>query len=199
MLGPENLAVEMLLHPQEIKRHALDAAQTVRDMLHYELALHRRAGMTDGVTDVFQIWLPGTGVRLSEDFSALVGPQQFRDFFAEPDSSIYERVPSAFLHVHSAAHRCMPAILECRNLGAIEFGNDPNGPDLATRIACMRAVQARGMALQLGSWGLTLPAEDIDLLCSSLDPRGLMIRLPAATRDEARALNDRIQSRAPSC
>ena len=189
MLGPENLAIEMMAHPAEVQRHAMDAACLVRDMLAYELRLHRAAGMTAGVTDGFCVWLPGTGIRMSEDFSALVGEQHFRDFFIAPDSLVYESVQSAFLHVHSAAHQCLPAILDCRNLGAIEFGNDPNGPDLDTRIACGRLVQQRGLALQFGSWNIPLSVEEIERMVTGLDPRGLLIRLQTRSLQEAEELN----------
>ncbi|NLS91992.1 MAG: hypothetical protein GXX96_07405 [Planctomycetaceae bacterium] len=189
LLGPGNLAIAMMEEPDEVKKHAMDAAQTVRDMLHYELRLHREAGLTEGVTDGFSVWLPGAGVRMSEDFSALVGDRQFREFFIEPDSLIYESVDSSFLHVHSAAHRCMPGILDCRKLGAIEFGNDPNGPDLDTRIACGRMVQEKGLPLQMGSWNMPLEEGDVRKLVTSLDPRGLIVRLQAESIEHANELN----------
>lgn len=190
LLGPENLALEILMHPEEVKRHALDAARTVADMLDYELDLHRAAGLTEGVTEAFSVWLPGRGIRMSEDFSALVGEPAFREFFMEADAFVYERLDSAFLHTHSAACQCMPAIVETRGLGAVELGNDPNGPDLETRLRAGHLVQAKGLALQMGSWNQPLSDAQIERLVTGLDPRGLIVRLETASLDEALRLND---------
>jgi hypothetical protein len=85
---------------------------------------------------------------------------------------------------------CLPAILACRHLGAIEFGNDLNGPGVAARIACGRMVQAQGLALQMGSWNMPLPLAEMQQIVSALDPRGLLVRFQTQTLDEARQLNE---------
>ncbi|MBI5723826.1 MAG: hypothetical protein HZA50_07710 [Planctomycetes bacterium] len=188
MLGPENLSIALMEEPDEVRRRAMDAADFLREMIAYEVSLHRSAGMTEGVTNCFGIWLEDSGVLGSEDFSALVGLGHFREFFVEPLSRVYESLDSCFLHMHSAAIQCLPGILEVSNLGGIELGNDPGGPDLDKRIAAGRMIQQAGKPLQMGSWNIPLSMADMERIVKSLDPRGLLIRFQAKSQEEARDL-----------
>jgi hypothetical protein len=188
MLGPEALAFEMMDHPDDVRAKALEAADFLRAMLDHELGLFRQAGLEGGVTDCFATWLPGRGVRFSEDMSALVGDSLFRDCFVEADAAWLAGLDSAFLHTHSAALACLPAMLEIPNLGAIEIGNDPNGPPMAALVAAARRVQAAGKPVQVSNWEHPLTEAELGLLLSSLDPAGLCITVQARSLDEAHAL-----------
>jgi hypothetical protein len=111
MLGPANLSIAMMDEPDEVRRRAMDAADFLRDMIGYEVSLHRSAGMIEGVTDCFGIWLEGTGVRGSEDFSALVGLEHFRNFFVAPLSRVYTRRSKNGAKKHAY---CKMQIVNCK-------------------------------------------------------------------------------------
>ncbi len=192
MLGPEALAVAMLDEPALVRDRARAAAGMLRAMLDYELNLHRQAGLTDGVTDVFATWLPGRGVRFSEDVSSLVGERHFRELFVEADAAAIAGLDSVFLHMHSVALPCLPAILEMPNLGAIELSNDPNGPPLDVLIAAGQRIQAAGKPFQLSNWNHPLTEAEIRRALERLDPRGLCITLQAASLAHARELFDSV-------
>lgn len=194
LLGPEGLAVAMLDDPARVRDRARAAAGMLRAMLDYELNLHRQAGLTGGVTDVFATWLPGRGVRFSEDVAALVGERHFRELFVDADAAAIAGLDSVFLHVHSAALPCLPAILEMPNLGAIELSNDPNGPPLEALIAAGQRVQAAGKPFQLSNWEHPLAEDEIRRVLESLDPRGLCITLQAASLEHARCLYASVHS-----
>jgi len=195
-LGSQALAMAALEAPEELRRHAEDAARLVCDVLAYETRLHRRAGLEDGVTDCFKVWLPGDGVRLSEDSMALFGPEHVREVFHQADVTVFKFVDSAYLHTHFIAHRALPAVLEMTGLGAVEFGNDPNGPDLDTRIACGRMVQARGLPLQMGNWQRPLSDHEILRLLSELDLRGLRLTFDTPSIEEAHRIYRLVQEEA---
>ncbi len=185
LLGPETLAVEMFDNPEAVRRLAGDAADFMAAVLDYELDLYRLAGIPGGVTENFSVWLPGRGARLSEDFSALVGPGQFEDFFIEADTRACRNCDHVFMHVHSAAWRNIPGFLKTQPIGAIEFGNDPNGPDLTTRLETARLIQSAGRALQFGSWEIPLPSTDIERIMKTLDQRGLLVRFQLRPGEDA--------------
>lgn len=188
LLGPEALALAMLDDPAAVRRHALDAARFLRDMLDYELRLHRQAGLTEGCTDVFSTYLPGRGVRYSEDVSALVGEEHFRDVFLEADAAWIAGLDSVFLHTHSAALACLPAVLDMPGLGAVEISNDPNGPPLHALIEAGRRVQAAGKPLQVSNWEHPLTDAEIRQLMAGLAPAGLCVTLQASSLPEAHRL-----------
>ncbi|HCE45256.1 MAG TPA: hypothetical protein DET40_17085 [Lentisphaeria bacterium] len=194
LIGSEKLAMELYDNPDDVKRLAADAAKLLSETISCELELHRKAGLADGVTDGFSVWLPGRGVRLSEDFSTLVGPGQFQEFFHQPDSYVCEKFDSVFMHVHSGASQCLPGFLDVRKMGAIEFGNDPNGPGTDDRIEAGKLVQKKGHPLQFSSWNIRLDKEEILKIVKSLDPKGLLVRFQTDSIEEARDLYNMIKN-----
>ncbi len=188
LIGSEKLAIELYDNPGDVRRLAMDAARLLSEAINYEIELHRKAGLIDGVTDVFSVWLPGRGVRLSEDFSTLVGPDQYNEFFHEPDSYVCSSFDSVFMHVHSGAAQCIPGFIGVERMGAIEFGNDPNGPGVDDRIETARLVQGKGLPLQMTSWNIRLMEEEILKMVKSLDHRGLLVRFQTDSIGEARDL-----------
>ena len=188
LVGTQNLALDMYEHPSDMQRVLNEAAEFHRQMLAYQLKKHRAAGLTEGVTDVFQQWLPGDGVRFSEDVTAIMGERHYRDFFRAADRQWLAGLDSTFIHTHSAALPCLPALLDMPELGAIEISNDPNGPDLDTIIAAGRQVQAAGKPLQISNWEHPLTEDDIRHLLAELDVRGLCVTLQPESLDHAKEL-----------
>lgn len=185
LLGPETLAMEMLDNPEAVRRLAGETARFVADALDFEQDLHRQAGVPGGTTECFCVWLPGRGARLSEDFAALVGPEPFDTVFVEADMLACRHCDHVFMHVHSAACRNIPGFLRNPAIGAIELGNDPNGPGLDERLAAARLIQQSGRALQFGSWDIPLPAAEIERAMKSLDPAGLIVRFQLRPGEDA--------------
>jgi hypothetical protein len=142
------------------------------------------------MADWMVTWLPGTGLCYSEDFSALCGETHFRQFFLSPNARIMQRLDQAYLHLHSGALSCLPAVLELRGLTALEISNDPSGPGLDKLAQAVRLVQAAGIPVQLSNWEHPLSREEIQQVLSAVDPRGLKITLQAYSVDEAVELYD---------
>jgi hypothetical protein len=188
MLGPEKLSLELMDHPGEVRRHAADAARALVEMMEYELALFRTAGLTDGMPSRFAMWLPDDGGLFAEDFGALVGERHYREFFSEPDATVLGALPASLYHVHSAGAGCMPAILDTPGVTALELSNDPNGPPLDDYLATARAIQQAGHPLQLSNWQKPLSRAQMERFIRELDPRGLIVRFEADSVEESREL-----------
>lgn len=184
-LGPETLAMELYAAPDEVRRAAMEATELFNAVLDVQLEMIRAAGLRDGIADWMRIWMPGDGICYSEDFAALCGESHFREFFLEPNARIMPRLDTAFLHLHSGALPCLPAVLEMKGLKALELSNDPSGPALPQLIAAAQKVQAAGIPLQLSNWERPLPRRDVEMMLDSLDPRGLKITLQGRNDAEA--------------
>jgi len=178
----------MMDNPDDVRARALEAAEFLREMLDYELRLFRQAGFEDGLTDGFATWMPGRGVRFSEDATALVGEALYRECFLEADTAWVAGLDSAFLHMHSGALATLPGILDVHNLNAIELGNDPNGPPMETLVAAVQQMQAAGKSVQLSNWERDLTEAELDLIFQTLSPAGLCITLQARSLEQAREL-----------
>jgi hypothetical protein len=178
MLGPENLAMELYADPDSVKLRAMEAAELFLSVYRAQRDMIRDAGLKDGMADWMMTWLPGEGVCYSEDFAALCGEQHFREFFQKPNRYVMSQVGTAYLHLHSAAAPCLPALLEIKECDAIELSNDPNGPALEN--ACV--------PLQVSNWEHPLKREEIEYMLSNLRPEGMKITLQAKTVTEAEEL-----------
>ncbi|MFP4380829.1 MAG: hypothetical protein ACLFUS_10055 [Candidatus Sumerlaeia bacterium] len=190
MLGPELLSMELLMNPDAIKQAAMDAARLFIDVFDAQWKMLQKAGAPDGVVDWMHTWLPGKGHCYSEDYSALCSEAHFREFFLPPNHLIGSHLDTPYLHIHSGAAQCMPAILEMQNLKAIELSNDPNGPDIDGLIRTGRMIQAAGKCLQMSNWEHPLERDEIAEILRGLDPGGLKITLQAESRDEMQDLYD---------
>ncbi len=188
LLGPQRLATELYDHPDHVKGKAIEAAHFLVEMMRYELARFREAGITGGTPCAFNYWLPGDGFLFSEDFCALTSRKHYTEFFLEPDICFCQAVDSAFLHVHSAGVQCMPAILENPFIRGIELANDAGNRDIRVVIEAAKLVQAQGLPLQVSSWEHPLEAREMALILGELDPHGLLMALQARSLDEAREL-----------
>jgi hypothetical protein len=187
MLGPETLAMEIYEHPDEVLARAMDAARLFNDVFEVQVRMIRAAGLTEGMADWMRTWMPGRGVCYSEDFAALCGESHFRQFFVPPNARIMPKLDRAYLHLHSGALSCLPAVLELPGLSALELSNDPSGPPMDALIAAGQKVQASGVRLQMSNWEHPLSAEELDKLLT-MDPRGLKITLQASSLEEAQHL-----------
>jgi hypothetical protein len=190
MLGPETLAMEMVTNPEGVRARAEDAAELFLQALDVQIGMIRQAGLADGTVDWMRIWLPGDGVCASEDFTALIGPAHFRDFVAAPFTKVLARLDTGMLHIHSAAHVCIPEIVKLPGLHAMELSNDPNGPDLDALIRLGGLVQDAGLSLQMSNWEHPLTIDEARHLLGSLDPRGLLVSFQTSSMEEARELYD---------
>jgi hypothetical protein len=188
MVGQEALIIAIYEEPEEVLRRAEDALELFLEVHRRQMQMIRQAGFTDGTVDWMSIWMDGLGACYSEDFSALVGAEQFREFFRPVNERLMAAMDCSMLHIHSGAWRCVPEILALPRLGAMELSNDPNGPALDKLIELGSRVQASGRALQMSNWEHPLPTADIERLLESLKPEGLIVTLQARTWDEVSEL-----------
>ncbi len=194
LLGPQRLATELYDHPDHVKGKAVEAADFLVEMMRYELALFRKAGITGGTPCAFNYWLPGDGFLFSEDFCALTSRKHYAEFFLEADIVFCRAVDSAFLHVHSAGAQCMPAILENPYVRGIELANDAGNRNIRVVIDAARLVQATGLPLQVSSWEHPLEEWEMALVLDELDPHGLLVAFQARSLEEATELYLMIKS-----
>ncbi len=79
---------------------------------------------------VFQIWGPGKTAKLQCDFSAMLSPQNFRDFVLEPLRAQAKRLDTALYHLDGVdAIRHLDALMEIDEIDALQYTSGDYGPD----------------------------------------------------------------------
>ena len=79
---------------------------------------------------VFQIWGPGTPVKLQCDFSAMMSPEDFRKYIQPSLRSQSENVDHVLYHLDGpAAIKHMDALMEIEGIDALQWTSGDAGPD----------------------------------------------------------------------
>jgi hypothetical protein len=193
-LGPEVLAMEIIESPEDVRAVARDAAEFMCEVIAFEKELFQSAGMHSGMATLFNTFHPGWAGVFVEDFSALIGPNHYRDIFLEFDRLVVNQMDAVLFHTHSAGYRNIPVMLELPEHVAFEFGNDPNGPDTAKRIDVVSQILQNKRPVVFGSWSIPLPVEEMEPICTALPASGLNLRFQCGSREEAIQLYDAIKS-----
>ena len=198
-LGPEVLCLEMYESPDDVKAAIEAATDFMCDAIAFERTLFESAGAIDGgMATTFNTYQPGWCAVFVEDFTALIGPEHYAEFFLEADRRIIEQFDSVLFHTHSAGHKNIAEMLKLPRSTAFEFGNDPGGPDVAQRIEVVQSILADERPTTFGSWNIPLPVEDIDRIVEALPAQGLDVRFQCGSAEEARDVYARIKDSAPT-
>jgi hypothetical protein len=88
-------------------------------------------GYFDGM---YQLWAPGSIVRLQEDVSGLYSPELYRKFLQPVDRKITNHFSNSFIHLHSTSMFLLNAFLEIKEIRCFEINNDDSGPPLKEMI-----------------------------------------------------------------
>lgn len=79
---------------------------------------------------VFSIWGPGKTAKLQCDFSALMSPQQFRDFIQEPLRQQARKLDNVLYHLDGPdAIKHVDALMEIEEIDALQWTSGDHGPD----------------------------------------------------------------------
>jgi len=128
-----------------------------------------QGGYFDGM---YQLWAPGSIVRMQEDASAVYSPALYRRFLQPVDRYLASSYANAFIHLHSTSMFLLDAFLEIEELRCLQINNDALGPPLDKMVPCFRRVQDAGRSLVIrGSFA----PDEVRLLRGALGPRGMYL------------------------
>lgn len=141
----------------------------------------------------YSMWLPGRGVWLQEDASALMSPKLFVEFVYPSLVEMAGAFDTSIIHLHPGSY--IPVeLLVGSPLTAIELHIDFGGPRAVDLYPYYRRIQARKPLI---IWG-DLTAEDLDFIARRLDRRSLALMPVVSSRPQAEAIWARFRSRKES-
>lgn len=180
--GPAQLCLDLIEHPDIIKQ----ASEWIRNLWFklYEAQYEIIRKYQDGTCGWLTVWAPGKSYPLQEDFSCMIGPEMFREFFLPHlekqtnflDYSIYHLDgPGAIQH--------LDALLELPKLTAIQWVPGAGAPPMREWIPLLKKIQEAGRRLVLD-----ITPDDVVPLLSQLDRKGLCLRTWVPTKEEGEEL-----------
>lgn len=182
MRGPDRLCIDLLESPDKIKR-AMESLKpiwyTVFEELH-EIVQRRMKGSSTWLN----VWSPDRMYPLSCDFSCMISPDMFSEFFLPEiidqanwlDHSIYHLDgPGAIPH--------LDLLLEMEKLHGIQWVPGAASESMLKWVPLLRRIQRAGKILHL-----SVISEEVEPLLRELSPEGLMLSTSCDSEEDARQL-----------
>jgi hypothetical protein len=185
--GPEFL-FRLMDHPAEQRR----LVRALTD-LWLAFARHQLAEIPDfhgGVGSYFySMWLPGRGVFLQDDASALMSPKLYGEFIYPAVAEIAGAFDTTVMHLHPSTYIPVDFLIDSP-LSAIELHIDLGGPSAEQLYPYYRKIQSRKPLL---IWG-DLSEADVEFIARRLDRRSLAVLPVVGSREQAEAVWKRLRA-----
>ena len=185
---PQNLALDMITHPQEVARMLAMAERDYFELYDIYYDKLRAAGMP--ITSWLTLISDGKYYIPSNDFSALISPQMYDEFFLPGiqrecqflDRSIYHLDgPGALGHLDS--------ILSIPELDAMQWVCGAGNEGYHRWVDVYRRIQAAGKGAQV-----ICSYEEVEQVTETLDPHGLYLSVGGVPdREAGLALLERLE------
>jgi hypothetical protein len=192
MRGMDKLCMDLIDHPEEVKKAIAVLADTWVELHEQIYQMTHEANDNGGVLAWMSLWAPGRHAQIACDFSSVISPAQFKEFFVPEIEK--EGAWCEFGTYHLDGPQAMKAqlstLLGIQQIGNIEFTpGAASPPTLSSQyIPLYKKIQASGKRLYL----LAQPHE-IEPLLSELSPKGLFLCTQAPSEDEANELLKKVQ------
>ena len=140
----------------------------------------------DGRFDAqYQLWSPGSIVRLQEDATSLYSPEIYRKFLQPIDRYVASQFASCFIHLHSSSMFLLDDFLAIDEIKCFQVNIDVSGPPVQQMLPYFTKIQQAAKPLLIR--GSFTPAE-MSLLMDHLEPRGLYLYIMVASMAEIETL-----------
>jgi hypothetical protein len=184
MRGMDKLSMDLIDNPEQIKA-AIDRLASTWIELHEQIyRLTNPVNDSGGVLAWMSLWAPGRISQLACDFSALISPSQFIEFFVPEIRKESGWCEYAMYHLDgpSAMRSHLGTLLSLKGIDAIEWTPGAGNPPTYSSeyIPEYRKIQAAGKRLYL----LAEPKE-VEPLLRELSPKGLFLCTHADSEAEA--------------
>lgn len=129
----------------------------------------------------YQLWAPGSIVRLQEDAVAVISPTLYRDYLKKVDRMVAGSFANSFMHLHATSMFILHELLEIEEIRCFEINNDVGGPPVGDMVPYFQMVQQADRPLLIrGSFS----EDELKLLTDSLDPAGLYLYIMVQDGEE---------------
>jgi hypothetical protein len=131
----------------------------------------------------YSMWLPGRGVWLQDDASALMSPQLYGEFIYPAVVEMAEAFDTTVVHLHPSTYIPVDFLVDSP-VTAIELHIDLGGPSAEDLYPYYRKIQSRKPLL---IWG-DLTGEDLEFIARRLDRRSLALMPVVSSREQAETI-----------
>jgi len=178
--GMERLALDLIDHPEAVKVALAEVTKAWHR--YWQSCVGTVHQWVEGYFFWIGIWSDQPATDLQCDFSCLISPQMFGEFFLPSLRQQTEWVERTIYHLDGPdAVRHLDALLSLPKLTAIQWIQGAGAPPVSKWIRLLRRIQAGGKLLQL----YCSPGE-VETLLAELEPEGLLLITHCNAEEEAK-------------
>lgn len=127
--GATNMIYDMIDEPEEVEERIKQISEIYFEYYDrfYDVVKDEEGG---SCYTVFQVWGRGKTAKLQCDFSAMMSPNNFRDFIQEPLRQQARKLDNILYHLDGPdAIKHMDALMEIDEIDALQWTSGDHGPD----------------------------------------------------------------------
>jgi len=180
--GTQRMAMDLFDHPEQVKQ----VINTVSEAFfhYYERCYEIIHRWTDGYADWLGVWSKTPCWTPECDFSAMISPAMFNEFFLAPLEQQTERIDRTIYHLDGPGELVhMDKFLSLPKLDGIQWVPGAGADKMSDWIPLLQEIQEAGKLLALGCG----PGE-VPKLLTELKPEGVVLSTSCASVEEADAL-----------
>jgi hypothetical protein len=179
--GTEQLCTDLIDYPEKI----LEARDEILKAWFYCIDELYTITQTcqEGSIDWMGLWAPKLHHSLQCDFSAMLSPRMFEEFFISEIQAQCRKLPYSMFHLDGPdCLRHLDLLLDIPELDAIQWEPGAGQPGPSNWIPVLKKIQERGKSVQVNA-----SYEEVETLLENLSPKGLYINIyqPFSNRQEA--------------
>ena len=187
MRHPDRLALDLYDRPDEVHRIMRDLTGIYRDV--YDDYYTRLARVQDGSTTWITAYSRGRYTALQNDFSGLISPPMFVEFFLPEIVELADYLDNSLYHLDGpGALGNLPHLLAIDELDGIQWVPGSGSKPMSEWLDVCRAVLDAGKCLQV-----TAEPREVEFLLAQLPHTGLFITTRCATEARGRRLLEAVK------
>lgn len=187
--GTQELVFDLIDYPEEIGKRVAEVQNVYFKYYDAFFDIVKQADTSSAYT-VFQIWGEGKTAKLQCDFSALMSPQQFKEFVVEPLRRQAKKLDNVLYHLDGPdAIKHLDYIMQIDEIDALQWTSGDYNPDglceqwyeiYDKAYAANKCIWVRAYDGGLNDW-----IEGSDKLISRYGSSRLLIMYPEMSRNDA--------------
>ncbi len=187
MRHPDRLALDLYDKPAEVKRIMSALTEIYKEIFDaYEERISR---VQEGCTTWLRAYSRGTYTALQNDFSGLVSPEMFVEFFLPDVQQMARYLDNSLYHLDGpAALGNLPHLLELEKLDGIQWVPGAGAGTMGEWVEVCRRVLEAGKCLFVGC-----PSAELLPLLEQLPHEGLCLQTGCGSEGDARRLLARVE------
>jgi 5-methyltetrahydrofolate--homocysteine methyltransferase len=185
--GPSRLALDLYDRPDEVRRVLKKLTKIYYEV--YETYYDKISKVQEGSITWLPAYSRGKFTALQNDFSGLVSPEMFREFFLYEIEELSRYLDNSIYHLDGPSSLGnLDYLLEIDTLDGIQWVPGAGAKPMSEWVDVSARILDAGKCLQIGC-----KPEEVEFLLKELKPQGLFISTNCATEEEAQALLKRVE------